>query len=199
MHKKLKTVGIIALASIIILVLGVKYFMGGSKELNKNNDESIYVEEENTKVAIEKEEFVVDIKGQVKKPNIYYLKEGSIVEDLINAAGGLTEEADLTTINRAEKLENHESLYIPSKNQENEVEKSFNAVGNTSSTEGAYIDINKASEAELDSLPGIGLAKAKSIITYREEKGKFKTIEDIKNVSGIGEGVFEKFKDRIKV
>ena len=144
-------------------------------------------EKESTKI-------VVDIKGEVKKPDIYWLEEDSIIEDLINLAGGLTEEGDLSKINRAEKLNNHQVVVIPNINdEENQGEIII------SSTSDNKVNINTANLTELDSLSGIGPSKAEAIIKYREENGNFKTIEEIKNVTGIGEGLFEKFKENITI
>ena len=148
-------------------------------------------EKESTKI-------VVDIKGEVKKPDIYWLEEDSIIEDLINIAGGVTEEGDLSKINRAEKLNNHEVVVIPNINdEESEGETIISSTINTNKDN--KININTANSAELDSLSGIGPSKAEAIIKYREENGNFKTIEEIKNVTGIGEGLFEKFKENITI
>ena len=141
-------------------------------------------EKESTKI-------VVDIKGEVKKPDIYWLEEDSIIEDLINIAGGVTEEGDLSKINRAEKLNNHEVVLIPNINdEESEGETIISSTINNNKDN--KININTANSAELDSLSGIGPSKAEAIIKYREENGNFKTIEEIKNVTGIGEGLFKK-------
>ena len=148
-------------------------------------------EKESTKI-------VVDIKGEVKKPDIYWLEEDSIIEDLINIAGGVTEEGDLSKINRAEKLNNHEVVVIPNINdEESEGETIISSTINNNKDN--KININTANSAELDSLSGIGPSKAEAIIKYREENGNFKTIEEIKNVTGIGEGLFEKFKENITI
>ncbi|MFQ9248687.1 MAG: helix-hairpin-helix domain-containing protein [Clostridium paraputrificum] len=130
----------------------------------------------------------------LKGSNIYRLDEGSIVEDAIKIAGGTTSEADLIKINRAEKLSDNQEVIIPIKGQD----ESESFVSSASSSSGK-VNINTANETELDSLPGIGPAKAVEIIKYREENGKFKSIEEIKNIKGIGEASFEKLKDSIKV
>lgn len=199
MKKNYKTIGIIALAVIVLIYALITYFMGGKKELKKNDNENIFVEEESSKeskaVEAKKDEIVVEIKGEVVKPNIYWLEEGSIIEDLINKAGGVTKEADLSSINRAEELVNHESIVIPNKNESNnETKGEVNIKGSTTK-----ININKASLEELQSLSGIGESKAKSIISYRESNGKFKSIEDLKNVKGIGDKLFDSIKDMIAV
>ena len=196
MKKNYKTIGIVVLLVILGLYMLFSYLTGGDKELKKNDNESIFVEDENKKqVTVEDNKIVVEIKGEIMKPNIYWLKEESIIEDLLSEAGGLKEEADMSKINRAEKLKNHQSIIIPNKNAVKEVAITGQADEQVSSV----ININTASEAELDTLPGIGPSRAKDIISYREEKGGFNSIEDIKNIKGIGEASYEKLKDKISV
>ena len=204
MKKNFKTIGTILIGIIIFLFFIISYFTGGKSKLNKNNNESIFVEENESMEVISKKEekestkIVVDIKGEVKKPDIYWLEEDSIIEDLINIAGGVTEEGDLSKINRAEKLNNHEVVVIPNINdEESEGETIISSTINNNKDN--KININTANSAELDSLSGIGPSKAEAIIKYREENGNFKTIEEIKNVTGIGEGLFEKFKENITI
>lgn len=201
MKNNYKTIGISILTIIIIIYLGVLYFSGkGEKELVKNNTESIYVEEENEEVSKEmivenKKKLVVEIKGQVNNPNIYYLEDGSIINDLINEAGGLTNKAAISNINRAELLTDHACIVIPSIDEEagNEMISSSNSIKSDK------ININTATAEELDKLPGVGPAKAEDIISYRESNGRFKTIEELKNVKGIGESSFEKIKEKITI
>lgn len=207
MKKNYKTIGTILIGIIIFLFFIISYFTGGKSKLNKNNNESIFVEENESMEVISKKEekeekestkIVVDIKGEVKKPDIYWLEEDSIIEDLINIAGGVTEEGDLSKINRAEKLNNHEVVVITNINdEESEGETIISSTINNNKDN--KININTANSAELDSLSGIGPSKAEAIIKYREENGNFKTIEEIKNVTGIGEGLFEKFKENITI
>ena len=201
MKKDYKTIGTIIIGIIIFLFFIISYFSGGSSELNKNNNESIFVEEDESMEVITKKEekesikIVVDIKGEIKNPNIYWLEEGCIIEDLINVAGGITEEGDLSKINRAQKLNDHEVVIIPNINdKESEIENII-----PSSNDKNKVNINTASINELDTLSGIGPSKAEAIIKYREENGTFKSIEEIKNVTGIGEALFEKFKENITI
>lgn len=201
MKKDYKTIGTIIIGIIIFLFFIISYFSGGSSELNKNNNESIFVEEDESMEVITKKEekesikIVVDIKGEIKNPNIYWLEEGCIIEDLINVAGGITEEGDLSKINRAQKLNDHEVVIIPNINdKESEIESIIPSSNNENK-----VNINTASINELDTLSGIGPSKAEAIIKYREENGTFKSIEEIKNVTGIGEALFEKFKENITI
>ena len=143
----------------------------------------------------------VDIGGEVKNPMLAELPEGSRVDDAIKAAGGLTDKADITDINRAAFVEDGEKIYIPAVIEENELSLSPREDGNSSTTvySDGKININTADYDELQTLTGVGPVTAQKIIDYREDSGRFTTIEDIKNVSGIGDKTFEKFKDDIKV
>ena len=185
---------------------------------------------EETEVVIKKKEkqasseiyFKVDIKGQVNNPGIYSLKEGSRVIDVIEASGGLTENANTTVINLSKKIEDEMVIIIYSNEEVNnfaktkEVEKQvidncikkdenslqndacINQSNEQSNTDNNLININTATQEELMTLPGIGESKAKDIITYRSENA-FTSIEDIKNVPGIGESLFAKIKENITV
>lgn len=207
MKQNKKLMGIVGIITLLLAFLLFMYISGGIDQLNNNSIDDIFVEEEasevSTKDSKEKQELlnvenkiVVEIKGQVNNPNIYYLKEDSIIDDLIVAAGGLKENANTSKINRAEQLQDHQSIYIPSNEEtQNSIEETVSEVNNQSDSN--LININSASVSELDDLPGIGPSKAQAIITYREENGPFKSIEEIKNVSGIGQSSFEKIKDLI--
>lgn len=140
---------------------------------------------------------IVEIKGEVKNPDVYEIDDGSIIRDLINMAGGLTEEANIDGINRAEKLRANQLIVIPNKDSTNN-----NIISNSVSTgvsSDGIININTATLSELQNINGIGEVKAQSIIDYREKNGGFKSIEEIKNVDGIGSKTFEKIKDQISI
>ena len=150
----------------------------------------------------------VDIGGEVKKPMLAELPEGSRVDDAIKAAGGLTDKADLTDINRAAFVEDGEKIYIPAIIDEDDMtyasgeyltSDALGIVDRSSSYSGGKVNINTAGSDELQTLTGIGPVTAQKIIDYRTENGRFSSIEDIKNVSGIGDKTFEKFKDDIRV
>ena len=120
--------------------------------------------------------------------------------DLIKLAGGITDKGTLDTINRAQELKKNEAILIPNKDELKEA-KAFNNTSIKSnidnSSENELININTADSDELNKINGIGKSKAEAIIKYREENGGFKSIEEIKNVSGIGEATFEKIKSSI--
>lgn len=167
----------------------------------------------NTENAIEavSEKIVVYIIGSVKNPGIVELDADSRVSDAVNAAGGLLEDADLSKINLAYKLEDGQKITIPSVNDKTDEDSDYqdyisddpgNIISGTSSNSSnsktqEKVNINSASQTELETLPGIGPSTAAKIISYRNENGKFKSIEDIKNVSGIGDSKFNNIKDNI--
>lgn len=170
---------------------------------------------------VDSEEYIyVDIKGEVNKPNVYYVKVGSRVNDLIREAGGLTKNANTRFINLSKKIEDGEVIVIYSNKEINDAKKNSllevsapcvceevkndacyndNIDNNSNNTSNKKININTASQSELTSLNGIGEAKAKAIINYRNTNGKFKTINDIKNVTGISDALFSKIKENITV
>ena len=179
--------------------------------LQFNEIDTIENNDTNEEVIV-KEKIKVYVAGAVMNPGVYELDEGARVVDATGVAGGLLENADITNVNLAYALEDGMKVYIP-KNGENQVESSSDlsagveastsvaASSNsaTKQTTSKKININSATQEELETLPGIGSATALKIINYRKEKGKFKTIEDIKNVSGIGDSKFSKIKDLITI
>jgi competence protein ComEA len=156
-----------------------------------------------TAAAIEEEiMIIVDVSGAVQNPSVVELPEGSRIFEAIKKAGGLAKDADLGSTNQAEILTDGQKIYIPTKQELKE------SLSGTPSSQLAYaagssqpklININTADSAALQQLTGVGPVTAEKIINYRNENGKFKTIEDIKNVSGIGDKTFEKFKGKITV
>lgn len=139
----------------------------------------------------------VYISGEVKNTGVYYLKKDSRITDLINICGGLTEEADVSKINPAQKLNDSDKIIIPKK-EENLNTESIEDTNESDINVQEKININTATKDELTSLNGIGEATANKIINYRN-KNKFNEIEDIMNVPGIGEAKFSNIKDYICV
>ena len=143
---------------------------------------------------------VVQVSGAVQRPGVYALAQGSRVQDAISAAGGFLAEAEKTGINLARALEDGEQLDIPYVEGSSPVIlESPAAPTEVSSSAAELININIASSAELDTLPGIGPTTAQKIIDYRQQNGPFLAKEDIINVSGIGPGTYERIKDLITV
>lgn len=142
---------------------------------------------------------VVEIKGEVVNPDVYEISEGSIIRDLITKAGGLTNEANIDKINRADKLRDNQLIVIPNKNELSNANTNINVSKEGNTAEDGIININTASLEELQKINGVGEVKAKSIINYREKNGGFKSIDEMKNIEGIGDKTFEKMKDQITV
>ena len=160
---------------------------------NTVNVSSSNVDRENAKNT----SITVEIKGEVKNPDVYEIQDGSIIRDLINLAGGLTSEANIDGINRAEKLRGNQLIIIPNKNDESVVKTPSSVSGTTNNS--SIININIASLEELKKITGVGDVKAQSIIDYREKNGGFKSIEELKNIDGIGSKTFEKIKDQVGI
>ena len=173
-----------------------EYLNESEKENNKvfseNSKENKYLQTSSNSTI------VVEIKGEVMKPDVYTLSEGSIVKDLIEMAGGLTNEADISNINRAKEINNHDLIIIRNINDVNMETEIKNNEVNEESDDGK-ISINNSDISKLKEIPGVGEVKANSIILYREKNNGFKSIEELKNVDGIGEKTFEKIKDSIKL
>lgn len=206
----------------IIVTIGIIYFIYNNIENNNVDqlDDNMLIQNNNVNTVAssaneEKEEkIIVHITGAVKTPGIVKLNDGARIEDAIESAGGLTEDADISNVNLAYVLDDGTKIKIPSLSDEdinNEediitdesgegiIEEIDSTSSSNSQNSTSNININKATEAELDTLPGIGRSLASKIIEYREQNGKFSSIEDIKNVSGIGDSKFEEIKDLISV
>ncbi|MFT4412705.1 helix-hairpin-helix domain-containing protein [Fredinandcohnia humi] len=149
--------------------------------------EEVNVEEE-TKVTM-----FVDVKGAVKKEGVYEVDQGMRVKDVLNQAGGFTDDADHKQVNLAQKVSDEMIIYVPRVGEV--VETNHQILPSTE--ENRKISLNKATLEELQTLTGIGPAKAAAIISYREEFGPFKDINELLSVSGIGEKSFEKIKDEL--
>lgn len=143
--------------------------------------------------AGEAEMLAVFVCGSVMTPGVYELPEGSRVYEAIALAGGMTDEAAQTAVNQAELLTDGQMIEIPT------VEEHQARASAEEAYEDGLVNINTADLEELKTLPGIGDSKARSIIAYREKNGAFGSIEDIKNVDGIGDGIFAKLEGCMKV
>ncbi|MCR5134479.1 MAG: helix-hairpin-helix domain-containing protein [Clostridiales bacterium] len=192
-------IGLIVLAAVIVFA-----FHTGSKEpVELTEQPAVNAAEEETGETERLEEsaaiVVVDVAGAVLSPSVVHLKEGARVEDAIAAAGGLAEDADVSQINRAAVLHDGEKLYIPAVGEDVTVVPPVPAADGTGEDGAMLVNINTATTEELESLKGVGPVTAAKIIEYRTVYGAFETIEDIKNVDGIGEKTFEGLKDQITV
>ncbi|HHU20946.1 MAG TPA: ComEA family DNA-binding protein [Acholeplasma sp.] len=133
------------------------------------------------------ENIVVEIKGEVYHPGLYILEQGSRINDLIELSGGFTKDANGADLNLAKVLSDGEVIIVSKKGESSTI------------TENKIININYATVEQLMELSGIGETKAKAIVTYREQHGRFKKIEDIMNVTGISNALFERIKEQITV
>ena len=165
-------------------------------ELSWETGEEIASEEISTEESVQKTVFV-HICGAVKSPGVYELPVSSRIIDAINAAGGFLDHAVSDQINLAAVLKDGDQIRIYT-DEELETAAGSDAKMDVQMEEG-IVDLNSAQKEQLMELPGIGETKAEAILSYREEVGRFQTIEDLKNVSGIKESVFEKIKDKIIV
>lgn len=149
----------------------------------------------------------VDITGAIKHQGVYTLKNGARIDELIRAAGGLKPNAQLKTINRAVMLKDQDKVHIPYRGEK--IDPSSQTVNSQTASasqnspsgenDGPKINLNTATAADLQKLNGIGEKKAQEIISYRQQKGQFKKIEDLMQVSGIGEKTFAKLKDQLSL
>lgn len=208
---------------LVLILLSIGYFVyykykNNSKEFEEDSnwEELATFEDEKKEENIEKEKIANDekiliyITGEVKNWGVIELEKGDRIIDAVNKAGGFTEEADMSKVNLAYELADGMQIYIPNKDEEKEIRTSTKQYITTESGNNVVIDdnnvkkqgkylvnINEATQTELETLPGIGPSIALKIIYYREENGKFSSVEDIKNVSGIGENKFENIRELI--
>ncbi len=158
----------------------LQYVSVENQDIEKMKEESSFYE-----TTLE-ECIQVHICGEVYFPGVYTLFSGSRIHEVVKMAGGFTKEADTRAVNLAKELTDGEQVYIPS-------------ITESQSDSTGLININRADEEMLCTIPGIGSVRAKQIIEYRDTYGNFKSIEDIMNVSGIKEGTFEKIAPYITV
>ena len=208
----LKQIAILGVICIIVFgTIGLYIFK------NRDNSEEFWEELEDAEIQYENDEFIVQPEGDVEEKIIIHitgciqnqgiitLDQGDRIVDAIEMAGGTTEDADLNKINLAYELQDGEKLYIPSKDDKEDIEYLSRGENNYVESmvekggENVTININTANQEQLQKLNGIGESMAKKIIKYREENGKFKNIEDIKSVPGIGDAKFNGIKENITV
>ena len=201
LNKKQK---IILICIIIIMCMVILYYIISKTETRDYEEFEISEENETTQETenqVEDNIIIVHVSGEVNKPGIIELKEGSRIADAIEKAKGSTEYADLSKINLAYEIKDGQKINIPSKNEIIEVYIEEEAGENVIENEikNSKVNINTALQTELETLTGIGPSTALKIIEYRKENGEFKAIEDIQNVPGIGEAKFENIKQEICV
>lgn len=220
---------IIGIISIIIIIFVCIFFYTRKSMENEYTELESYnilqneieidsLDDSTDNLDLEKEsKIIVHVTGAVKNAGIVKIDEGSRISDAIEAAGGFADDADISQINLAYQIEDGQKIYIPSINDEKTdgsekvLEKEYvtDEAGddviveeeslNIKSKESKKININTAEQTELEEIPGVGASTAQKIIEYRKTNGKFKNIEDIKNVNGIGDSKFENMKEKICV
>lgn len=207
----------LALTVAFVVIAGFLYVSkdnsGNIQEELVTSDETAVTEDVKEPLVTDKERIEVPklfccyVCGAVNNPGVYEFSEGARMNELIELAGGFAKDAAVTYLNLAQAVSDSEKIYVPTKKEVSKMGASENlepnlqestSKENDSSAEDK-VNINTADIDKLTSLPGIGEAKANSIISYREDHGAFQSIEELKNVEGIKDGVFNKIKDLISV
>ena len=210
----------------IIIIISICYYIYSENidflnvqeqnlEIDEQELENSNTEDKNNidKAKEENNLIIVHVSGAVNQEGIVELGENSRIADAIEKAGGLKEEACIEEINLAYVLEDGMKIHIPTIEEQNKTndsvennnnlyitsESNLSSEKNNNKKQTSKININTATQEELETLPGIGPSTALKIINYRNENGKFKSIEDIKEVSGIGESKFNNIKSMISV
>ena len=203
-----------AVILIVVILAAVVFYnqVGFSQPVSENqlSVEEIIAKEDQTsnQLPVEKEQekeqvtevasIFVDVKGAVVKQGVYEIDPRSRVKDVIELAGGVTISADMKYVNLAAVLEDEMVVYVPEIGEE--VGEVTQLLVSDPKLEGdEKISINKATVVELQTLPGIGEAKAMAIIEFRERTGPFQSVDDLLQISGIGEKTLEKFRDKNSV
>ncbi len=189
----------IALTAVFVVISGIFYACG--KEMEKDDEIKIVTEDETehpTAAPTKVPDISVHVCGAVANPSVYEIPKGSRVKDAIEAAGGCTGEADANYLNLAEFVSDGQKIYVPTKDETKNLDYREKS-GVSGSEDSIRVNINRATEKELTKLPGIGEGRAKEIVAYRKKAGAFKNIEEIKNVSGIGDSIFSRICDYIYV
>ena len=200
---------------IIVICTGLGLLVGGFvllkpapqtpvKETNLQAEVAAVSKDSSAEKEVTKEELVeqdlitVDVKGAVKSPGIYDLPVGSRVNDAVQKAGGLTEQADSKSLNLAQKVSDEALVYVPTKGEESASQQTASGAASSTIKENK-VNLNKASLEELKQVKGLGGKRAQDIIDHREANGKFKSVDELKKVSGIGAKTIEKLKDYVTV
>ena len=199
--KKIIIFGVISLGVTIYIIY--KTLSNNQVEEIEFNNLEINTESPET-IQAEEKYIILHVTGEVKNPGIVKIAEGGRIADAIEASGGVTENVNLDKVNLAYVLQDGQKLYIPSIYDEEEKEyieedAGQNIIEEFKVKQQSKINLNTATQTELETLTGIGQSTALKIINYRKKNGKFKTIEEIKNVPGIGESKFEEIKEDICV
>nr|WP_254117554.1 helix-hairpin-helix domain-containing protein [Bacillus pumilus] len=182
------------------------FLLAGNKEstrepsvLKGDQDKQVTLEDKEEKTDNESSSIFVEVKGAVKKPGVYTFQSDARVEEAIRRAGGFTSKADTIEINQAAKLEDSMMIYVRKQGEAEREAQTAGADAPLGNEKSQGVNVNQADAAELQTINGIGPAKAEAIITYREEHGEFQQIEDLRNISGFGEKTIERLKNELTV
>ena len=211
---------IVIICIIIIIFLCVFFYTRSNLENEYTELDNYNMLQNETNIEQEQEDIskiFIHVTGAVNNEGVVEIKEGSRIADAVDAANGFTEDADISQINLAYQLEDGQKIYIPRINdekingEEKVLQKEYvtdeagddiiieDETSNIKRKENEKININTADQSSLEEILGVGKATAQKIIEYRKTNGKFKSIDDIKNVSGIGDSKFENMKEKICV
>ena len=185
------------IGGVLLLLVGVGGLLPKKEEAVEESEAvvtTVLAEKTEESTTLEAVIFV-DIKGAVKKPGVYQMKVGDRVKDALDAAGGLTAEADSQKVNLAQRVEDQMVIVVPKVGEEAEAIPA--GVTSKETSKEGKVNINTATVEELKTLKGVGEKKAEAIIEYRKKNGSFKTKEDLMKVRGIGKKLFESFEERI--
>lgn len=204
--EKIKEYKIIVICASLGMVLGGFFFLKPvaqtpAKESNLQTEVTTVSKDEKEdknqkEEVVEQDLITVDVKGAVKSPGIYDLPVGSRINDAVQKAGGLTDNADSKSINLAQRISDEALVYVPTKEETTSQEAHSNA---SNTKENKKVNLNKASLEELKQVKGLGAKRAQDIIDHRESNGKFKSVDELKKVSGIGAKTIEKLKEYVTV
>ena len=204
--EKIKEYKIIVICASLGMVLGGFFFLKPvaqtpAKESNLQTEVTTVSKDEKEdknqkEEVVEQDLITVDVKGAVKSPGIYDLPVGSRINDAVQKAGGLTDNADSKSINLAQRISDEALVYVPTKEETTSQEAHSNA---SNTKENKKVNLNKASVEELKQVKGLGAKRAQDIIDHRESNGKFKSVDELKKVSGIGAKTIEKLKEYVTV
>ena len=184
---------------VVIIIVGI--FMNDKRSQGELISDDLIIDNKTTEQETVKDNIIkVHIDGCVQFPGIIELVEGSRIADAIDKVGGITSNASIKNVNLAYVLQDGEKIHIPSVEEENSNLEQIQVISSANtSSENGKININKATLAELQKISGIGESTAKKIIEYRNINGKFKKIEELKQITGIGDKKYDIIKEEVTV
>ena len=207
----------LTLVSVAVAIVAIGFYLFFQSEKEPADTEDIFAVSANEEIADEAKPeetkpesqiMKVDVKGAVQAPGVFTAQTGDRVIDLVAEAGSFTDKADKDKVNLAQLVEDQMVIYVPKKGEEGvevpagaptTVTNGSSGPAGAADSAGGQVNLNTATQADLETLSGIGPSKATAILEYRETIGTFKQVDDLKNVSGIGDKTFEKLKESISV